>query len=302
MNELDLIQRFREGIHGADGERVAAARARLMADVQAAEDTTTATGARRREQGRRARRGSSRGALRLGLPGAAVVAGCTAGIVLLTGGIRSGGTSSADAAIIRHAAAAFAAPPDEIFHYELEGDGFVAESWQLTSAPYSFLGGKGPVGSVRYASDDGTTVAFYDPATNTITQTPSVKRPAGFDNPLTDIKQALQSGQARVLGTVVVDGTPTDEVQLADQNGFDAQSLVAYVDQTSYRPVEIADPQSNGSIVRLRVVTFEYLPATAANLSLLSLTAHYPNAQVVSAPATTGTSSATASASTSTGK
>lgn len=304
MNELDLIQRFREGVHGADRERAAAARARLMAEVQAAADAKTATAARPRERGHRTRLHSRRVALRLGLPGAAVVAGCTAGIVLLiSGGIGGGGTSSADAAIIRHAAAAFAGPPNEIFHYELQGGGFVAESWQLTSVPYSFLGGKGPVGSVNYVSDDGTTVAFYDPTTNTITQTPSLKKPAAPpDNPLTDIKQALQNGQARVLGTATVDGTATYEVQLADQNGFDAQSLIAYVDQTSYRPIELADPHNNGAIVHLRVVTFEYLPATAANLSLLSLTAHYPNARVVSTPPATGTARATGTASATTAK
>ena len=303
MNDFDLIQRFREGVHGADGERAAAARARLMADVQAAADARTATAAPPRERDHRTRHSSGRVALRLGLPGAAVVAGCTAGIVLLiSGGIRGGGPSSADAAIIRHAAAAFAAPPNEIFHYELQGGGFVAESWQLTSAPYSFLGGKGPVGSVMYASDDGTTVAFYDPTTNTITQTPSLKKPAALNNPLTDIKQALQNGQARVLGTAMVDGTTTYQVQLADQNGFDAQSLIAYVDQASYRPIEIADPQNNGTIVRLRVVAFEYLPATAANRSLLNLTAHYPNAQVVSNPPATGTTSATGTASATTAK
>jgi hypothetical protein len=298
MNDLDLIQHFRDGVPGPDRQRVLAARARLMAEVQAATDTTATTGATSPARRHRPHRSPRAMALRLGVPGAAVLAGSIAAVVLLSGGSLGGGTSTANAAIIRHAAAAFAAPPNEIFHYEIQGDGFVAEAWQLTSAPYSFLGGKGPVGSVGYASVDGTTVAFYDPTTNTITESASRKTPTTPpDNPLTDIKQQLQIGQARVLGTATIDGTRTYEVQLADKNGFDSQSLIAYVDQTSYRPIEIADPQNNGTIVHLAVVAFEYLPATPANLNLLSLTARYPTARVVSNPSDTGANTTTDTAS-----
>jgi hypothetical protein len=285
MNDLDLIRRFRSGVSAPDSERVDAARARLMAEVRTATDANTAPPTASRNRGDRAGHGPRRVALRLGLPATAVAAG-TAGIVLVGGGIGGGGTSIADAAIIHHAAAALVAPPNEIFHFKLEGDGFVAESWQLTSAPYSRLGGKGPTGAVFYASVDGSTVESYDPATNTIDQTTSTKaaglsEQAATDDPLTQIKQALQDGQARVLGTATVEGTATYEVQLADKNGFDAQSLIAYVDQSSYRPIQIADPQSNGTTVDLSVAAFEYLPATPANLSLLSLTARYPSARVV---------------------
>jgi hypothetical protein len=277
MNDLDLIQSFRDGVSAPDGERTAAARARLMAEVRVTTDAEIAPATRRHDRRDHALHRPRRVALRLGLPAAAVVAAAAA-IVLFGNG--RGATSTADAAIIHHAAAALAAPPNEIFHYELQGNGFVAESWQLTSAPYSFLVGKGPIGSVSYASNDGTTIAHYDPATNTIDQSPSIKPPTPND-PLTEIKQELQDGRARVLGTATVDGTATYEVQLADDNGFNAQSLIAYVDQSSYRPIEIADPQNDGTIVHLRVVAFEYLAATPANQSLLSLTARYPGAPVV---------------------
>ena len=60
--------------------------------------------------------------------------------------------------------------------------------------------------------------------------------------------------------------------------------MIAYVDQSSYRPIEIADPQNDGTIVHLRVTAFEYLAATPANQSLLSLTARYPGAQVINSP------------------
>jgi hypothetical protein len=298
MNDLDLIQRFRSDGSAPDSERVGAARARLMAEVRAATDANTTPAAGPRDRSDRERHRPRRVALRFGLPATAVVAAGTAGIVLVGSGISGGGTSTADAAIIHHAAAALAAPPNEIFHFELEGHGFVADSWQLTSAPYSHLGGKGPIGAVSYASTDGSTVAHYDPTTNTIDQTTSAKAArlaalAATDNPLAEIEQALQYGQARVLGTATVDGTATYEIQLADNNGFDSQSMIAYVDQSSYRPIEIAVLQSDGTTAHLRVVAFEYLPATPANLSLLSLTARYPNAQVVSNAPATGPTAAT---------
>jgi len=82
-----------------------------------------------------------------------------------------------------------------------------------------------------------------------------------------------------------VEGVATFKIQFADKNGFSSQSLVAYVDQHTYRPVLLSDPQRNGGIVQLQVVTFEYLPATPANLQSLSLTARHPRAQVVTDPA-----------------
>jgi hypothetical protein len=291
MNDLDLIQRFREDVSAPDSERAGAARARLMTEMRAAADAKTAPAAVPRERRDRARHRPRRVVLRVGLPAAAAVAAGAAAIVLLSGGVSGGGTSMADAAIIHHADAAFAAPPNKIFHAKLQGDGFVAESWQLTSAPYSYLQGKGPSGAVAYASDDGTTAAYYDPATNTIHQTrPSAKaaappKPTARANPLTEIRRELQDGQARVLRTATVDGTATYAIQLTGKNGgFDAQSLIAYVDRGSYRPIEIADPQPNGTTVHLHVLAFEYLPATSANLSLLTLTARYPSARVVSDP------------------
>jgi hypothetical protein len=288
VNDLDLIQRFRADVPAPDDERVDAARARLIAELRAADVPVGPL--HRRGQTRHRRRPDL--ALGLGVLGAAsLAAAVVAVVVLVAGGVGATGTSAADAAIIRHASAALAAPPNEIFHYQLEGDGFVAESWQLTSAPYSYLERKGPVGAAPYASNDGVTAAYYDPATNTIHHTPSTKLRAP-DNSLTEIQQDLQDGRARVLRAAVVDGRATYEIQLADKHGFDAQGLTAFVDQRSYRPIEIVDPQRNGTTVELRVVAFGYLPATPANMSLLSLTAHYPGARVINDGAAGGPASA----------
>lgn len=274
MSDLEQIKEFRAHVAAPERERVARARARLVAEFHAETEPQTSRMLRPGIQALRARRV----ALPLGLGTTAAVA-VASGLVLFGNGRT---TSTADAAVIHRAAAALAAPANEIFHYKLEGEnGFVAESWQLTSAPYASLAGRGPVGSIGYVSDDGTTVSQYDPTTNTITQHPSNKPPTPA-GPLSEIKQELQDGQARVLGTSTIDGTSTYKIQLADNNGSDAQGIIAYVDQASYRPIMLAyDPQHNGTIVDLNVVTFEYLPATPANQNLLSLTDRYPSAQVV---------------------
>jgi hypothetical protein len=41
------------------------------------------------------------------------------------------------------------------------------------------------------------------------------------------------------------------------------------------------DPQRDGSVVRLRVIDFEYLPITAPTRALLSVTAEHPTVRVV---------------------
>jgi hypothetical protein len=53
----------------------------------------------------------------------------------------------------------------------------------------------------------------------------------------------------------------------------------------SYRPLLLDDPQRDGTVIRLRVVAFEYLPQTSANLLLVSLAARHPGARVVLDPA-----------------
>ena len=270
MNDLELIRTFRADVDPPDDDRVAAARATLATEF------VDIPGRRR---GRAVRRRRVLVAL-LAAPSIAAVA-----VLLIVGPAGEGGTPIADAAIIRHADAALTAAPNEVLHTKVAGDGFASETWQLTSPPYSFLGYKGPIGApAPEEAGDATTASYYDPATNTIHVIPSAPAPA-FDSPLAQVHQALDDGRARVLGTAEVDGVATFKIQFADKNGFSSQSLVAYVDQHTYRPVLLSDPQRDGGIVQLHVVTFEYLPATPANLQSLSLTARHPRAQVVTDPA-----------------
>jgi hypothetical protein len=290
MNDLDMIRQFRSEIPEPDPVRVAGARSRLAAELVAGANARAASVHRAfTPPPARSWRHGRFGAGLAGALGLALVA------VALSAGLGGGGAGTADAAIIRHAEAALALPPDRILHVKLEGGGFVAETWQLTSPPYSLLADKGPVGAAPMQEAlTGTTAESYDPATDTIRETPITKRAAPSD-PLASVRVALAQGRARVLGSAVTDGTPTYEIQFADKGGFDSQSLIAYVDRASYRPVVLSDPQRSGSVVRLRVVAFRYLPVTRENLRALSLTARYPTARVLGGSA--GSTSAAAAGS-----
>lgn len=264
MNDLELVERFRAHVEPPDPERMAGARARLDSELSGTS--------------RRTRRGGIHPLRLAAMASAPLIAAIAA--VLVIGSIGQSGTATANAAIIRHTDAALAPPPNKILHTEVQGGGFVAEWWQMTSPPYSFLGDKGPVGSAPEQASDATTASYWDPATNTI-HTASSPRPTALSDPLAEIRQALHDGRARVLGTKALHGQPTYEIQFADKTGFDSQSLVAYVDEHTYRPILLSDPQRDGTIVQLRVVAFEYLPETAANLRNLSLTDRHPTARVV---------------------
>ena len=275
MNDLEQLRNFRAEVTPPDAERVAAARAKLLAEF---DEVPGRHRGHRIRVPRRRRSVTRRPVLAALLAAPAVVA---AAAFLIAGAFGGGGTPVADAAIIRHADAALTAPPHSILHTKVVGNGFVAETWQLTSPPYSFLGYKGPVGAAAIeTAGDATTASYYDPATNTIHVTPSAAPPP-FDDPLSQVRQALDDGRARVLGSAEVDGAATYKIQFAEKGGFSSQSLVAYVDQHTYRPVLLSDPQRDGTVAQLRVVTQEYLQATAANLRSLSLSARHPAAQVV---------------------
>jgi hypothetical protein len=167
-----------------------------------------------------------------------------------------------------------------ILHSKLVGDGVGAESWQLTSPPYSYVGMKGPLPLQVEQAADGSSSSFFDPSTDTI-HLIAGGGPVSFADPLATVRDELRSGRAQVLGTATTDGIPTYEIRFADKHGFGPESLVAFVDRRTYRPVLLIDPQRNGTVVRLRVVTLEYVSATPQNRRLLSLADRHPGARVV---------------------
>jgi hypothetical protein len=83
----------------------------------------------------------------------------------------------------------------------------------------------------------------------------------------------LRSGGAHLVGPATIDGRDTLEIRSRDGN------TTYYVDPATYAPVELDTTGTDGG-TRLRVNTYEELPAGAANLALVSLTAQHPSATV----------------------
>jgi hypothetical protein len=268
MDDLEQLRRFRSQVPQPDDDGHARARRALIAEI----DRPSPRGRNRVWSRLRARPAIA----------ALVAAPATATIAVLAavGAFGGSAVSAADAAIIRHADAAITPPPNMIFHSRVVGDGFAAESWQLTSPPYSLLVYKGPSNSpVPENAQSGSTSESWDPATNTIHEQLGTS-PQQFNSPLADVRTALDRGEATVIGTATINGEPTYMIRFASKDSYN-QALVAYVDKQTYRPVLLRDPQGNGSIVMLWVKAFEFLPANAANRRLLSLTGRHPTAAVV---------------------
>ena len=266
MNDLDLIRRFRSDVPPPDAHRIGRARERL---------TAVASDRPERRRVPMVLRGRSSLVALVAGPLVAVVV-----LLVIAGAASETGSGIADAAIIHRADAALAAPPNMILHAVVAGDGVGAESWQLTSPPYSFVAMKGSLGHEQEQADNGTTSSVYDPSTNTIDEHTG-GAPITFDDPLAQVRQALHDGRARVLGSATIDGHSTYKIQFTDKSGFTDQSLIAYVDKGTYRPILLSDPQRDGTTVQLRVLVLEYLPRTPANERLLSLTDRHPRARVV---------------------
>ena len=203
----------------------------------------------------------------------AVSAAAAIALVALVGSTGSGGPTAADAAIIHHALRAMTPPAGEILHTKVVGTQngvtFAAEVWRQTAPPYA---GRAIKDQVEF-SDNGTTSFEYDPARNTIYERPdSSPRPA-FTDPVARIRRELASGQAQVNGTVNIDGVALYKIDLP-------QGRVGYFDTRNYALRYLDQPQPDGTVVRLRIEVYEYLPMTSANQDLLSVTAQHPGARI----------------------
>jgi len=200
----------------------------------------------------------------------------TVAVVVATGG-PAGPAPAAAAAIVR----AITAPQNVILHVKVVGEQsgtqVAGEWWQSTNPPYGARLAKGPVDHRGEEADNGTTSFAYDPASNTIYERPDTSPPQ-FTDPISQIREELQAGEAHVTGTANVGGVQAYRIALPS-------GIVGYFDTTDYRPLLLDDPQRDGTIVRLRVVAFEYLPQTPGNLRLLDLKAQHPDAAVDTNPA-----------------
>jgi hypothetical protein len=216
--------------------------------------------------------------LRIALGSTAIsLAAAAIAIVVLVGANETGGTTPADAAIIHLALKAVTAPPNEILYTKVVGvqNGMtvVGESWQQTSAPYASRYIKGAIGHQSEFGSNGVTSFEYDARTNTIYARPDSTR-AKFTNPLAQIRRELASGQARFVGTAVIDGTPLYKIDLPS-------GRIVYLDTGNNRPRYLDNPQGDGTVVRLRLVVYEYLPMTRSDRAILSVVAQHPGARLV---------------------
>jgi hypothetical protein len=214
---------------------------------------------------------------RLGFGWAAVAAAAIAvAIVALSWPGGSAAPSTADAAIIRHALGAIASPPNAIVHVKEVGvDGgtqVMAEWWQQTSPPHALRMIKGSGGTQGEAANNGTTSSVYDAGSNTIVETPASSPPTLVD-PIESVRAQLARGGAHVAGTATIDGTTMYKIELPT-------GVIAYFDTKDYRPLYLDNPQTDGRIVRTRVITYEELPMTPDNAKLLNVTAQHPDARV----------------------
>ncbi len=151
---------------------------------------------------------------------------------------------TAEAAIMRHVAAALTSPPATVLH---ERALVTAGS---TTAPYELWIDSNPPHAFRV-------IKWGHEATGT-GGTPT--------DPAATLRSLVASGHAHVAATTTFDGVPAYKLTVSGSpdrflNG------TAYVSRTDYYPLEI-DTTGNGG-ERIVVHTYEYLPATPANLALL---------------------------------
>jgi hypothetical protein len=214
--------------------------------------------------------------MRLALPAAAALSAATVAVILALVGAAGGGPSGAGAAVLHDTLAAVTPPSDTILHVKAvavaNGVTFEGEWWQESNPPYASRGIKGPAGNLGEFGDDGTTSFSYDASTNTIYEQPD-SAPPTFADPVSLVQQQLANGQAELVGTTVIDGQALYQIALAG-------GVTTYVDQTTYVPRYIDSTQRNGTMLRFKVVAFEYLGITPANLQLLSVTSQHPGAQI----------------------
>jgi hypothetical protein len=181
-------------------------------------------------------------ALRIAAPAAVTLTAAAA--IIATQAFSGASVSAADAAILHHVADALAPAPGTILHERaivtLGSQTAPYELWADGSAPFRYR--------VSKWGHEGT----------------------GSGQPTNDfaaeLREMVQDGNAAVSGSTTIDGVAA--YKLTVQGGPDRfLNGTAYVAQSDYHPLVIDTTANGGELIRFQ--TYEYLPATQANLALL---------------------------------
>jgi outer membrane lipoprotein-sorting protein len=185
----------------------------------------------------------------------------------------------AQAAILRHIAAALTTPPGMILHERAIVSGNAAELRLYELWAQADMQRIRVIKSGRDFSWDGSTFASYDAAANTITVKPNSQPPA---RPTVDyavtLRELVESGKARIDRTTTIGGVAAYELSATATSAVLPGGTTAYVSTTDYHPL-IIDYRDNGGAT-ITYQKYEYLPGTSANLALLSLAAQHPAAKL----------------------
>jgi hypothetical protein len=196
--------------------------------------------------------------------------------------------------VLRAIAAALAPPAGTILHERAmittaDKAPQLYELWAQIDAPQAYR----VIKWGHEGSWNGASFANYDAQTNTVTISPESGGQAGPSHRPVDFASSLralvQSGQARLTGTSTIDGVSAYQLSVGSNSEVLPPGSSAYVARSDYRPLVI-DWNANGDQT-INFESYEYLPADAANLALLSVAAQHPGARVINQTEGTSTTS-----------
>jgi hypothetical protein len=155
-----------------------------------------------------------------------------------------------------------------------------SEAWSRMSPPYDNREISGDEHLQREIGSTNGRPYAYDAKTGTIATTAEdavLPEPGRADidgmHRMRDVMLSLlESGEAHEDGHVTIDGREAIRIV--------AGGWTLIIDAGSYEPIESSGPADDGTMVTTHFETYEWLPATEANVALTSVVAQHPDAPV----------------------